>query len=260
GGCYAKCIRLSQPGEPQIWNAIRFGAVLENVQLDETTRIPDFDDESVTENTRAAYPIDFIGNAILSSRGPHPKNVVLLTADAFGVLPPIARLSVPQAIYHFLSGYTAKLAGTEAGVTQPKATFSTCFGEPFLPLDPMVYAKMLGERVTAHRARCWLINTGWTGGGYGVGSRMPLEQTRAMVRAALDGQLDAAETTPDPIFGLPIPAAVPGVPSSVLNPRNTWRSAAAYEQAAKELASLFRKNFERFQGVAAEIQNAGPRA
>jgi len=258
GGCYAKCIRLSEAGEPQIWNAIRFGTVLENVTLDPLTRIPDFDDESVTENTRAAYPIDYIDNAILSARGPHPQNVVLLTADAFGVLPPVARLSVPQAMYHFLSGYTAKLAGTEAGVTQPKATFSTCFGEPFLPLDPMVYARMLGERVTQHNARCWLINTGWTGGGYGVGKRMKLDYTRAMVRAALEGQLESATYTPDPIFGLAIPAAVPGVPDSVLNPRNTWPSPAAYEAAARELAGLFRKNFDRFPGIAADILAAGP--
>ncbi len=259
GGCYAKCIHLSESGEPQIWNAIRFGTVLENVKLDPVTRIPDFDDQSLTENTRAAYPIEYIDNAILDSRGPHPKNVVMLTADAFGVMPPIARLTVPQAMYHFLSGYTAKLAGTEAGVTQPKATFSTCFAEPFLPLDPMVYAKMLGERVREHGAHCWLINTGWTGGAYGTGKRMRLDYTRAMVRAALSGALDKVATKADPVFGLEIPAAVPGVPSEVLNPRNTWKDGAAYDKAAQDLAGLFRKNFERFQGVAPEILAAGPR-
>src|SRR6185312_14165039 len=198
--------------------------------------------------------------AILSSQGPHPKNVVLLTADAFGVLPPIARLNVPQTMYHFLSGYTAKLAGTEAGVTEPKATFSTCFGEPFLPLDPMVYAKMLGERVQQHQAKCWLINTGWTGGGFGVGARMKLSYTRAMVQAALDGALDKAAYTADPIFGLDIPHAVPGVPGEVLNPANTWKDKAAYEAAAKNLAGLFRKNFERFTSATAEIKAAGPKA
>ncbi|HEY8055683.1 MAG TPA: phosphoenolpyruvate carboxykinase (ATP) [Terriglobales bacterium] len=259
GGCYAKCIHLSEKGEPQIWNAIRFGTVLENVILDPSTRIPDFDNQTRTENTRAAYPIDYIDNAILDSRGPHPKNVVLLTADAFGVLPPIAKLTVPQAMYHFLSGYTAKLAGTEAGVTQPKATFSTCFGEPFLPLPPMTYAKMLGELVVKHQAQCWLINTGWTGGGYGTGKRMSLDHTRTMVRAALAGQLAKAKFTPDPIFGLPIPDAVPGVPATVLNPRNTWKVGAEYEKAAKELAGLFRKNFERFQGVTPEVLGAGPK-
>src|SRR6185437_15407256 len=217
GGCYAKCIKLSEQGEPEIWNAIRFGTVLENVVLDARTRIPNFDDDSRTENTRAAYPIEFIENAVLSARGGHPKNVVMLTADAFGVMPPIARLSVPQAMYHFLSGYTAKLGGTEAGVKEPKATFSTCFGEPFLPLSPMTYAKMLGERISQHQAHCWLINTGWTGGGYGAGSRMKLSYTRAMVRAALSGQLNKVAYTPDPVFQLSIPSAVPEVPSEVLN-------------------------------------------
>jgi phosphoenolpyruvate carboxykinase (ATP) len=185
--------------------------------------------------------------------------VVLLTADAFGVMPPIARLSVAQAMYHFLSGYTAKLAGTEAGVTEPKATFSTCFGEPFMPLSPMIYAKMLGERVTQHSARCWLINTGWTGGAYGVGTRMKLSHTRTMVRAALSGALNNAKYNTDPIFGLEVPAEVAGVPTEVLNPRNTWKDAAAYEKAAQHLAGLFRSNFERFSGASAEIAAAGPR-
>ncbi|MGH9475150.1 MAG: phosphoenolpyruvate carboxykinase (ATP) [Terriglobales bacterium] len=260
GGCYAKCIHLSEKGEPEIWNAIRFGTVLENVILDPQTRVPDFDDQRLTENTRAAYPINYIDNAILSSRGTHPRNVVLLTADAFGVLPPIARLSVPQAMYHFLSGYTAKLAGTEAGVTEPKATFSTCFAEPFLPLPPSTYATMLGERVRQHKAQCWLINTGWTGGAYGTGKRMSLEYTRTMVRAALAGKLDQATYTPDPIFGLPIPDAVPGVPSSVLNPRNTWKDGAEYEKSARKLATLFRENFAQFENVPEEIVAAGPKA
>ncbi|MGH9466762.1 MAG: phosphoenolpyruvate carboxykinase (ATP) [Terriglobales bacterium] len=260
GGCYAKCVHLSEKSEPEIWNAIRFGTVLENVILNPDTRVPDFDDIARTENTRAAYPLEYIDNAVLSSRGPHPKNVVLLTADAFGVLPPISRLSVPQAMYHFLSGYTAKLAGTEAGVNEPKATFSTCFAEPFLPLPPRTYATMLGERVRQHKAQCWLINTGWTGGAYGAGKRMSLEHTRTMVRAALAGKLDGATFTPEPIFGLPIPDAVPGVPSSVLNPRNTWKDQAAYEAAARRLAELFRKNFEQFEGVPEEIVAAGPRA
>ncbi|HXR97903.1 MAG TPA: phosphoenolpyruvate carboxykinase (ATP) [Terriglobales bacterium] len=259
GGCYAKCIHLSETGEPEIWNAVRFGTVLENVKLDPATGVPDFEFEGWTENTRAAYPIEYIDNAVLSARGPHPKNVVLLTADAFGVMPPIARLSVPQTMYHFLSGYTAKLAGTEAGVTEPKATFSTCFGEPFMPLSPMVYAKMLGERVTQHGARCWLINTGWTGGAYGVGTRMKLSHTRTMVRAALSGALDKAKYNTDPIFGLEVPAEVPGVPTEVLNPRNTWKDAAAYEKAARHLAGLFRSNFERFSDASAEIAAAGPR-
>ncbi|MGH9412926.1 MAG: phosphoenolpyruvate carboxykinase (ATP), partial [Terriglobales bacterium] len=238
----------------------RFGTVLENVVLHPDTRIPDFDDQSRTENTRAAYPIEYIENAILSSRGPHPKNVVLLTADAFGVLPPISRLSVPQTMYHFLSGYTAKLAGTEAGVSEPKATFSTCFAEPFLPLPPRTYATMLGERIRQHKAQCWLINTGWTGGAYGTGKRMSLEHTRTMVRAALAGKLDQAKYTADPVFGLPIPDAVPGVPAAVLNPRNTWKDGTAYDKAAKHLAELFRKNFEQFEGVPAEIVAAGPKA
>ena len=259
GGCYAKCIKLSESGEPEIWNAIRFGTVLENVILDPETRIPDFDSQKLTENTRAAYPIDFIENAVLDARGPQPRNVVLLTADAFGVMPPIARLSVPQAMYHFLSGYTAKLAGTEAGVTEPKATFSTCFGEPFLPLDPMVYAGMLGERVRKHNVHCWLINTGWTGGGYGSGARMKLSHTRTMVQAALSGALDKVAYSADPVFGLEIPAEVPGVPATVLNPRNTWKDGAAYDTAARQLAQLFRTNFERFASASAEVRAAGPR-
>ncbi len=259
GGCYAKCIRLSEAGEPQIWNAIRFGTVLENVTLDDATRIPNFDDESKTENTRAAYPVEFIDNAIPEGRGPHPQNVVLLTADAFGVLPPISRLQVPQAMYHFLSGYTAKLAGTEAGVREPKATFSTCFGEPFLPLSPMTYARMLGERVTRHNVRCWLVNTGWTGGAYGVGKRMALAHTRAMVRAALAGELDSVTYTTDPIFNLSVPTAVPGVPAEALHPRTAWKDTAAYEAKARELAGLFQKNFERFTDASAEIKAAGPR-
>lgn len=259
GGCYAKCIKLSESGEPQIWNAIRFGTVLENVTIDANTRVADFDDESITENTRAAYPIDYIDNAVLNSRGPHPSDVVLLTADAFGVLPPIARLSVPQALYHFLSGYTAKLAGTEAGVKEPNATFSTCFGEPFLPLPPTTYARMLGERVREHKVRCWLINTGWTGGPFGVGTRMKLDYTRAMVNAALAGALEKTAFTADPIFGIEVPRSVPGVPDKVLNPANTWSDPAAHRAAAQRLAGLFVENFKRFSGIAPEVAAAGPK-
>lgn len=262
GGCYAKVIRLSRDGEPEIWAATRrFGTILENVVLDPVSREPRWEDDSITENTRASYPIWFIPNHVPAGQGGHPAHVVFLTADAFGVLPPIARLTPVQAMYHFLSGYTAKVAGTERGVTEPVATFSTCFGAPFLPLPPGVYARMLGERLERHRTRCWLVNTGWTGGPYGEGHRMKLAYTRAMIRAALDGRLDRVPTRPDPIFGLDVPAAVPDVPGEVLDPRGTWRDPARYDVQAKKLAEMFRANFTQFHDqVTDEVRRAGPRA
>ncbi len=262
GGCYAKVIKLSREGEPDIWAATqRFGTILENVVLDPETREPRFDDDSITENTRASYPIWFIPNHVPEGRAGQPQHVVFLTADAFGVLPPLARLSQAQAMYHFLSGYTAKVAGTERGVTEPQATFSTCFGAPFLPLAPGVYARMLGERLARHGTRCWLVNTGWTGGPYGEGRRMKLAYTRAMVRAALEGRLDGVPTRQDPIFGLSIPAAVPDVPTDVLDPRGTWADPARYDAQARKLAEMFRDNFTRFADqVSEEVRRAGPRA
>ncbi len=260
GGCYAKTIRLSPEGEPEIYRATQmFGTILENVVLDETTREIDFDDGSVTENTRASYPIHYIPNAVLPSRGRHPCNVVFLTADAFGVLPPISRLTPDQAMYHFLSGYTAKVAGTERGVTEPQATFSACFGAPFLPRHPGVYAEMLGDKLRVHGARVWLVNTGWSGGGHGVGSRMKLSYTRAMVNAALEGKLAGAEYVSDRVFGVDVPVAVPGVPREVLRPRDTWADGAAYDAAAAELAAMFKANFEQFADqVSDAVKTAGP--
>jgi phosphoenolpyruvate carboxykinase (ATP) len=261
GGCYAKTINLSPEGEPEIYRATRmFGTILENVVLDEHTREIDFADGSITENTRASYPIEYIPNAVLSGQGGHPKDVIFLTADAFGVLPPIARLEREQAMYHFLSGYTAKVAGTERGVTEPKATFSTCFGAPFLARHPAVYAKLLGEKLDAHGSRVWLVNTGWTGGAYGTGSRMKLAYTRAMIRAILERKLDKAKTVPDPVFGVHVPTEVPGVPSNVLQARGTWTDGAAYDAAAKQLAGMFRENFEKFAAHVPEaVRNAGPK-
>jgi phosphoenolpyruvate carboxykinase (ATP) len=257
GGCYAKCIKLSKEKEPQIWNALRFGAVLENVVIDEESHVPNYDDDSVTENTRAAYPVDFIDNAVIPGIGGHPKHIVFLTADAFGVLPPIARLTPEQAMYHFLSGYTAKVAGTEAGVTDPEATFSTCFGSPFLPLPPKVYAGMLGQRLREHGAQCWLVNTGWQGGKFGVGKRMELPYTRAMVSAAVDGRLNRAEYEVEKTFGLSIPKSVPDVPSALLNPRNAWPDKVAYDRTAADLSERFAKNFEKFDAPP-EVLAAGP--
>ncbi len=260
GGCYAKVIRLSADGEPEIYHATHmFGTVLENVVIDPDTRIPDLDDDSITENTRASYPISFVPNHVASGMGGHPENVVFLTADAFGVLPPISRLTAAQAMYHFLSGYTAKVAGTERGVTEPTATFSSCFGAPFLPRHPGVYAEMLGKKIQQDQARVWLVNTGWTGGPYGVGSRMKLSYTRAMVRAALAGQLDEVAYLTDPIFGFAVPTSVPGVPSEVLQPRETWSDPAGYDAQARKLAAMFRENFAAFADqVSEEIRNAGP--
>ena len=248
GGCYAKVIRLSAAAEPEIYAAShKFGTVLENVVMDNETRLLDLESEKHTENTRAAYPLTFIPNTAPGSAGGHPKNVILLTADAFGVLPPIARLSRAQAMYHFLSGFTSKLAGTEKGLGKdPEATFSTCFGAPFMVHHPTVYSKLLGKKVAEHDAECWLINTGWNGGPFGVGKRMSLAYTRAMVRAALDGTLAEAEYETEPFFGLSIPKNIPGVPSELLNPRNTWADKAAYDAQAHKLATLFAENFKRF--------------
>jgi phosphoenolpyruvate carboxykinase (ATP) len=259
GGCYAKCINLSRENEPQIWNAIRFGAVAENVVVDPATGAVDYADDSLTENTRVAYPIEFIDNAELSGQGGHPRTIVFLTADAFGVLPPIARLTPAQASYHFLSGYTAKTAGTEVGVTEPEATFSACFGAPFLPLAPQIYARMLGEKLTRHGAQVFLLNTGWTGGPYGVGERIKLSATRAMVRAALTGALDAAETYTDPVFGLHVPLHIPGVPDAIMQPRKTWRNPNAYDAKARDLAARFVENFKQFEDVPEEVLAAGPK-
>jgi phosphoenolpyruvate carboxykinase (ATP) len=252
GGCYAKVIKLSRTAEPEIWDAShRFGTVLENVVYDEGTRKLDLDSDSKTENTRAAYPIEFIPNVVPGSRAGHAKTIVMLTADAFGVLPPIARLTQGQAMYHFLSGYTAKVAGTERGITEPQATFSTCFGAPFMVHHPTVYSKLLGERIDEHGAQCWLVNTGWSGGPYGVGKRMAIAYTRAMVNAAIEDAFAGAEFEREPFFGLEIPLSVPGVPSEVLNPRNMWGDGAAYDAQAKKLAGLFAKNFEKFASYAA---------
>jgi phosphoenolpyruvate carboxykinase (ATP) len=261
GGCYAKTIRLSAEAEPQIYATTRrFGTVLENVALDPLTRALDLNDQRLTENTRAAYPIAFIDNAEPSGRGGHPRNVVMLTADAFGVLPPISRLSADGAIYHFLSGYTAKVAGTEKGVTEPTATFSTCFGAPFLPLAPQRYAQMLGDRIAKHHTRVWLVNTGWTGGAYGTGQRMKLAYTRAMIRAALSGALDTVGYERDPRFNLDVPASCPDVPPVLLKPRTTWSAGAAYDEQAGKLARLFAENFKTFEaGVTPEVRAAGPR-
>ncbi|RMF84819.1 MAG: phosphoenolpyruvate carboxykinase (ATP) [Planctomycetota bacterium] len=259
GGCYAKVINLSAEFEPQIYNAIRFGAVLENVVLDDASRTPRYEDGSITENTRGAYPLDHISNAVQPSVGGHPANIVFLTCDAFGVLPPIARLTPQQAMYHFLAGYTAKVAGTEAGVTEPQATFSTCFGAPFMALDPSVYAELLGKKIAQHNTRVWLANTGWSGGPYGVGQRMKLPYTRAMVRAAIEGKLDDVAYRPHSVFGVEVPTSCPDVPGDVLDPRTTWRDPAAYDAKAAELAKLFATNFEQFGTASDEIRAAGPR-
>ncbi|MDO9062024.1 MAG: phosphoenolpyruvate carboxykinase (ATP), partial [Bradyrhizobium sp.] len=261
GGCYAKCIKLSQEAEPEIFAASkRFGAVLENVVLDEDTRVPDFDDGSKTENTRSAYPLDFIPNASRTGRAGHPKNVVMLAADAFGVLPPIAKLSPAQAMYHFLSGYTAKVAGTERGLgNEPQPEFSTCFGSPFLPLDPSVYGNMLRELIAKHNVDCWLVNTGWTGGKYGTGSRMPIKVTRALLTAALDGSLRNVDFRTDKYFGFAVPTALPGVPSEILDPVNTWKDKAEFDKTARALVGMFQKNFAKFEAqVDADVRAAAP--
>src|SRR5213083_1587391 len=261
GGCYAKVIRLSRESEPEIHATTRmFGTVLENVMVDPETRTIDLESAAITENTRASYPIHFIPNHVSGAMAGHPSHIVFLTCDAYGIMPPIARLSPAQAMYHFLSGYTAKVAGTERGVTEPKATFSACFGAPFLPLHPNAYAALLGEKIGRHGVQCWLVNTGWTGGPYGVGQRVRLGLTRAMVRTALAGRLDRIPTTPDPVFGVDVPLQVPGVPEDVLLPRGTWSDPAAYDAQAARLAQMFRDNFAQFQDqVHAAVRDAGPR-
>jgi phosphoenolpyruvate carboxykinase (ATP) len=249
GGCYAKVINLSPTAEPEIYATLgRFGTVLENVVIDPATRLPDVDDQSLTENTRACYPLDYIPNADPHGLGPHPANVVMLTADAFGVMPPIAKLTAEQAMYHFLSGYTARVAGTEKGLSNaPEATFSTCFGAPFMPRHPSVYAEMLGARIKAHDSQCWLVNTGWSGGTYGVGRRMPIAYTRALLRAALDGRLADVPLRREPNFGLLVPEACPEVPNEVLDSRGTWSDKAAYDDTARELTRRFEANFKEFE-------------
>lgn len=260
GGCYAKTIDLSREKEPQIYDAVRFGAVLENVIIDRRTRVEDYTDGSLTENTRVAYPIDFIEGAVPSGQGTHPEAIFFLSADAFGVLPPISALDPEQAAYYFLSGYTAKLAGTEAGMeSEVEATFSTCFGAPFLPLPPSTYSTMLSEKIREHGTRCYLINTGWSGGPYGTGERIDLAHTRQMVRAAMAGELDGVETWKEPIFGLNIPSEVPGVPGVILDPKATWSDKSAYDEKARQLAGLFRENFTKFESeVSEEVRRSGP--
>ena len=261
GGCYAKVIRLDPKGEPEIYETTRkFGTILENVILDNSTRRVDLDDGSLTENTRSSYPISHVANAVRDGMGGHPNNVFFLTADAFGVLPPIARLTNEQAMYHFLSGYTAKVAGTERGVTEPQPNFSTCFGAPFMPLRPSTYAELLGDKIKKHGAKVWLINTGWTGGPYGVGNRMKLAHTRRMIAAALNGELDDVPMIEEPFFGLSVPQAMQDVPSEVLNPRNTWSDPEAYDAQAQRLVGMFKENFKQFEeNVSEEIKAAGPR-
>lgn len=257
GGCYAKCINLSQKDEPQIWDAIKFGSVMENVVIDPVTRIPDFTDGSLTENTRVAYPLDHIHGRVPDSRGGHPRAVVFLTADAFGVLPPVSILNDDQIIYHFLSGYTSKLAGTERGIKEPQATFSACFGEPFLPLHPKKYGEMLRDLVAQHGAKVYLINTGWSGGPFGVGKRISIAYTRAIVKAALSGALVDVEQRVDPIFGLTVPTSCPGVPAEVLDPKSTWADPEAYEAKARELARAFQDSFARYGSLGRELGNGG---
>ncbi len=261
GGCYAKTIRLSKEAEPAIWAATnRFGTVLENVVLDAATRVPDFDDARLTENTRSAYPLEFISNASPTGTAGHPKNIVMLTADAFGVMPPIAKLTPSQAMYHFLSGYTAKVAGTEKGVgSEPQATFSTCFGAPFMPRHPSVYGNMLRELIARHKVDCWLVNTGWTGGKYGTGRRMPIQATRALLDAALSGTLKGQPMRTDALFGFQVPIALPGVDPAILNPRETWADKAAYDAQARALVDMFNKNFAKFEvHVDADVKAAAP--
>jgi phosphoenolpyruvate carboxykinase (ATP) len=261
GGCYAKVIKLSSEAEPDIYRTTKmFGTILENVVYDPMTRQIDLDDASKTENTRASYPLTSISNFVPEGRGGNPRNIIMLTADAFGVLPPVARLTPEQAMYHFLSGYTAKVAGTEKGIKEPEATFSTCFGAPFMVLHPGLYADLLGKKMAKHNAACWLINTGWSGGPYGVGQRMKIGYTRAMIRAILNGELAAVATTPDPIFGVNVPASCPGVPAEVLQPRNTWTDKAAYDRQASDLARRFNENFKKYEaGVSEAVREVAPK-
>lgn len=261
GGCYAKAIKLSREAEPEIYSTTeRFGTVMENVTLDPELRLPDFDDDSKTENTRIAYPLHFIANASPTGCAGQPKNVIMLTCDAFGVLPPIAKLDPAQAMYHFLSGYTAKVAGTEKGVTEPQATFSTCFGAPFMPLHPTVYGNLLRDLVAKHHVDCWLVNTGWTGGKVGTGRRMPIRVTRRLLTAALDGSLHNAEFRTDPHFGLAVPTSVPGVEPHILNPMNTWRNKGEFAETAGRLVQMFRDNFKKFEAhTHKHVRSAGPK-
>ncbi len=261
GGCYAKCIDLTKEKEPEIWNAIKFGALVENIEFHEGTRTVDFANTTKTENTRVAYPIHHIANALEPSRAGAPKNIFFLTADAFGVIPPISKLTVEQAEYHFISGYTAKVAGTEMGITEPQTTFSACFGKAFLPLHPGKYAELLGKKLKAHPdVNVWLVNTGWTGGAYGVGSRIKLSYTRALITAALEGKLDNVEYGETPFFRLRFPKSCPGVPSEILEPRNTWADKTAFDTQASKLATQFVKNFEQYaSGVSKEVLEAAPR-
>jgi len=260
GGCYAKVIKLSKEAEPEIYATTRkFGTILENVQIDSMSRFPDLDDSTFTENTRASYPITHLDNIVPDSRGSHAENIVFLTADAFGVLPPLSRLTPEQAMYHFLSGYTARVAGTEKGITEPQSTFSTCFGAPFMPRHPSEYAKLLGEKIEKHQARCWLVNTGWSGGAYGVGQRMSIKYTRALLNAALEGKLDTIDFQTDPVFGLSVPVSCPEVPAEILMPRNTWADKNAYDETARDVAGRFVKNFKEFEPFVSEaVRKAGP--
>ncbi len=261
GGCYAKCINLKEESEPEIYHAIRFGSLVENVIIDKETRELDFDDATLTENTRVGYPIEYIDNAQIPGVGGIPKVVIFLTADAFGVLPPISRLDKNAAMYHFVTGFTSKLAGTERGVKEPQPTFSTLFGEPFMPLDPQVYAQMLGDKLDKYGTKVYLVNTGWSGGSYGVGSRMKLSYTRAMVTAALNGDLDKVEYKHDKIFNLEVPQSCPNVPKNIMNPRDTWADKKAYDATAKKLASMFQENFaKKYPNMPREIVEAGPKA
>ena len=260
GGCYAKVINLSAEAEPDIWRALRFGSVLENVVYDPQSRVVDYTNTTVTENTRCSYPIEYIDSARLPCVGGHPRHVIFLTCDAFGVLPPVSRLTPAQAMYHFISGYTAKVAGTEVGVTEPVATFSPCFGGPFMVWHPARYAELLAERIKKHSTQVWLVNTGWSGGPYGVGSRMKLGFTRSIVDAIHSGALSGADTAEDPLFGLAVPTRCPDVPSDILIPRGTWANPAAYDETARKLAYLFRENFKKYEsGAKAEVRAAGPR-
>jgi len=259
GGCYAKAIDLSAEKEPEIYAAIRYGSILENVVYDDN-RVVDYTDTSITENTRASYPVEYIPNNKIPCVGTHPKHVILLTCDAFGVLPPVSRLTPEQAMYHFISGYTAKVAGTEMGVTEPEATFSACFGAAFMVWHPAKYAELLAERMEKHGSRAWLINTGWTGGAYGEGERMSLKHTRAIIDAIHAGELNDAPVAADPIFGFEVPTACPGVPADILNPKNTWADKGAFDEKAKHLAGLFNENFKKFEeGASAAIIEAGPK-
>jgi phosphoenolpyruvate carboxykinase (ATP) len=260
GGCYAKCVDLSKEQEPQIFRAIRFGAVLENVIFDAESRIPHFQDRSITENTRACYPIEHIENVLIPCVGPHAGNIIFLTCDAFGVLPPVSRLTTTQSMYHFLSGYTAKIAGTEMGVMEPQATFSACFGAAFMVLHPARYAELLAEKIREHNAQAWLVNTGWAGGPYGIGSRIKLAYTRAIIDAIHDGALSRHSTFTEPVFGLQIPTSCPRVPAELLFSRNTWPDPQAYDRMAGKLAGLFRDNFAAYVEQAPdEVRKAGPR-